>query len=751
MTNTNFKNYIDHEINVQIIDGILSRATEWDWFINYVNDNFDLNDITNWNDFNSKLTRLKKVYAHIIRIIEIGGNFSSLHPGLTADLFHIAKFQIGEFRIEEISSLIDTLFGEVFLLVVWLTKLHNSGNESDDWINYRVLLLKNYSNLVNMVAFVDVQDEIISYAKAIKLDGWEEPLRCLLDNLNNIHYPYQDDFFEKYGDALYNADAFSFQRLKSNTIDTWEEKYLLDMVHISFDDGKIIPAFISGTLETPDSKIWDQRIITHMIDFFNNHVATFILESIQYIIFGVIPSNDTVLSHCTLLTDHFRNNECHEALRCSSFKMISYLFENKAMKLVLNDEPYRLMLKELKKCDFPEALIEMQESFIPISKSQKEIIKKYSINQFSLIDGVSSRGEFLNFLDILESPRYINNEQFEKINDKFYFLVSGGIDALVPSLFYEFMVFLFDINHKGVNVDKKKVNQAMIDLQNLWQDEYHQKQIENMQVYRIEEVIKVKEIEDFNKGAITDPVGFARSIMITTQESLIELLKSISEHPILYSVSAIDITKYFPIKRELINYKSDSVEEYLKSYIEEILENYGYKLRNRLDIDTYVQAINVISKQNLLSSIPLLIDEEQLYEEVTSRCSLELIEYERRLKLAHITQLFPILEIKIRDLAKLLGIVTFKIQKNNFMSFKDPSSLLREIIKEVFDISRSFDRIPDILFVYNVMFNTNSLNIRNELIHGRNYEEGDGLHFAFRATLISILMIQNRIDVLLNN
>lgn len=44
-----------------------------------------------------------------------------------------------------------------------------------------------------------------------------------------------------------------------------------------------------------------------------------------------------------------------------------------------------------------------------------------------------------------------------------------------------------------------------------------------------------------------------------------------------------------------------------------------------------------------------------------------------------------------------------------------------------------------------------SYNIRNECVHGRDYLEGNSLHFAFRATLMAIAMVNFRIKTIQDN
>lgn len=69
----------------------------------------------------------------------------------------------------------------------------------------------------------------------------------------------------------------------------------------------------------------------------------------------------------------------------------------------------------------------------------------------------------------------------------------------------------------------------------------------------------------------------------------------------------------------------------------------------------------------------------------------------------------------------------------------------------IFTDQHSFENVPDLIYVYNVMYNGNSFNVRNECIHGRDYLSGDRFKFAFRATLFAIYMIEFRIRTIKDN
>ena len=186
-------------------------------------------------------------------------------------------------------------------------------------------------------------------------------------------------------------------------------------------------------------------------------------------------------------------------------------------------------------------------------------------------------------------------------------------------------------------------------------------------------------------------------------------------------------------------------------YVKDVRDKKGYKLLNQLKTEIFVSGIHDRYRWNTQSALSLFIKEEELYNIVKKETEIELLPYSNTISLALITQLFPILEIKIREMVTYFGIFPFKENMNEFMQYNDPSSLLRELLKMIFAEQHSFENVPDLIYVYNVMYNGNSFNVRNECIHGRDYLSGGSFKFAFRATLFAIHMIEFRIKTIKNN
>ena len=216
-------------------------------------------------------------------------------------------------------------------------------------------------------------------------------------------------------------------------------------------------------------------------------------------------------------------------------------------------------------------------------------------------------------------------------------------------------------------------------------------------------------------------------------------------------MNRIIIDPIFPKESSNIKLDRHDVDKLLEKQVKSIVDNKSYKFLNILKPNQYMLALHEDYIRNVTFLTTIFNRTEELYLYLNSCSRFNFIEFDKEIKIAHITQLFPLLEEKIRELARLSGYNPFKMKKKEFMNYRDPSSILREIITEVFNLTDSFENIPDLLFVYHFMYNSNSLNIRNECIHGRDFLSGERLILAFKVTMLSIQMIENRIKLIKEN
>lgn len=339
-----------------------------------------------------------------------------------------------------------------------------------------------------------------------------------------------------------------------------------------------------------------------------------------------------------------------------------------------------------------------------------------------------------------------------KTSEKFDSVIELNDNMILTSkAFYRYMLFLINVHNGSKNVDNRTLNAEMIRIQKLWHETYFKKQFNVLHEMSHEIEIPTEEINRFNDLCLLNPIIFAQHCIPCTERDVLEIMKLASENVLIFFADHIIAAPIFPFENNSINYHKHNIDNCLLDYVNKIKKNKWYKLSNILDSDKYMLSIHKRFKINTQLMMYLFDKERELYELITAETDIDLLPYSQEISLGMVTQLFPILEIKIRELVTLLGRFPYKMNKDEFMQNNDPSSLLREIIEDIYNEQGSFENIADFMYIYNIMYNSNSFNIRNECIHGRDYMHSDNLKFAFKATLFAIYMVVFRIKTIQDN
>lgn len=607
--------------------------------------------------------------------------------------------------------------------------------------------IKNFWQLYDLRGIQAEKDFVSNEIEKIDLKNFEVPKNIFIDNFNQILHESDAEFIEKYESELVNANAFNFTNLNLD-YGTWQERYLLNMVNISFMKRKIQPMFSTNDgSENPDITMWTEEILEDLKIYFANEVSDFIIETISYVLHGNEMSVEVKTRHIELLLEYLKDKEDYAIINCSSFKIVSYVFEDKLTSDILENEEYRALLEWIHSEEDIDMIESLQEYRYPISRKQKNILNEYYRTKYETIDEINDLVLLTRYLNDKDIVKEIDQEYFEKLKNKFRKILNKESGVEIASLFIDYMGFLFQLSNNQ-KIEKQNRQIEIIKVQNLWQKDYYEEQVSNLQVHTQKLTIPSAEIESINQLLLNNPLGFLNNLFPSSDENLIEKMQSISSTPLYHMVSKIEIKEQFP-ERDEIDLKDNSIDEMLAEKINETLETRGYKFRNIMKVEEYLTGVHEQKKRSL-TYISNMINLEELYSKIYPLSEYPLIEYHDNILVAHLTQLFPLLEIKIRDLSKIIGISPYKNNMRDFMKYNDPSTLLKKMIENIYRSSNSFENIPDLLFVYNTMYNSNSLNIRNESIHGREYLLSSQLRFAIVSTLISILAIDYRIKLILN-
>ena len=102
-------------------------------------------------------------------------------------------------------------------------------------------------------------------------------------------------------------NCFNFQLLNREKVLTWQENMLLDMVKTSIENGKIIPLASNEKGQEPNCSDWTPEVIKKLKNFFNNEIADFILESIEFLLYEEVPSKKVIERHLELVLNELDN------------------------------------------------------------------------------------------------------------------------------------------------------------------------------------------------------------------------------------------------------------------------------------------------------------------------------------------------------------------------------------------------------------------------------------------------------------
>ena len=302
--------------------------------------------------------------------------------------------------------------------------------------------------------------------------------------------------------------------------------------------------------------------------------------------------------------------------------------------------------------------------------------------------------------------------------------------------------WLKSINHKKIQLD-------MINAQEYWNKKVYKEQLNNLHYYSTTTEIASGDVKKYNELLLDNPVMIAKFCIPTSDEELLNSMINLSKNPLLHMVRRISLNSFYPIEEKTVKFEHHEVDKMLGEQIDRILKDSGYKLLNKIDSKSFVSYYHKELERRANINSSFIENDDKIYDYINKHTDLELLPFVKdKIMLGHITQLFPVLEYIIRELGKFFWVFPFKEKADEFMKYKDPSSILREILALVFEETGSFENVPDLLFVYHYMYNSYSLNVRNECIHGRDYTEGDRLKLGFKITLLSIYMIMFRIRII---
>ncbi len=735
-------NYFEHEYNVRYVDGILEHSQEWQWLFDYVEKQYSFSNPEDWHEFVHSSIPLEGLVRRFQEVKSICPKEWLIRNAYIKDAWFLSDFSLGIIGEKECLSQLSTVTGKALLLSLWVSSLLNSDNDLSDF-SIKVLQETNCYEIYNLNSIEENIDDINKLIDDIALTGIDVVKRTLNDNVSEEHYKANQEFYDEIRFIVSNGSFFNYANLSAKSGVSWEENLVRTVTGYGLckaNDTGLVLGY---------SKEEIQRARTNL----ENEDVTFLLESVLFYSFNVCPSDSCIEKHCNYVYKQLQNEEdLFEALHCPSAEVLSTVFKEKIKGEWTNSVAYRQMITALHKFNNPEQIRIIKKKGFPNSKEQRRSYSQYCKSKYKTVENMTALYQLRDYLEDEDVFCEIDNKYFVLLGGKFDELVlKEGNSVRVSDAFYQYMIFLSNVRERNLSIDKRIIQPEMLRIKELWTTEYYEKAIAEMHVSSNKVEVPSIAIEKYNKQVLANPIILARSCMQYDEEHIVDYMADAADNAISLFTRRMELSSDFPRKCDEVIFNKHDIDLAFLEIVRDIEIRKGYKFLNRLNPEKFVFAIYQRFKTQTRFAVQMFCKDEELYSLVKEHSELELIEYYNEISLAIVTQLYPLLECKIRKLVSLLGIFPYKTKEYEFMQANDPSSLLRILLKKIYDEQKSFENVVDLLFVYNTMYNSNILNVRNECIHGRAYITGDDLKYAFRLTLLCIHMISFRIQTISDN
>lgn len=734
------RRYFDQKFKTRFSKQTMSKEVDFQWVIEEMENEFEYpkSDINTFDDFFTVLVNYDLHVNYFIRIYEIDKQKLNINNEFVNLLSNIAKFARKEIPLNDILKNNKyqnfTILYTLGIIAGFVQKSKTAGTyDFSMFVYYNWFELHQIKNMPKK--YQKCINKLLAKLNILEKSKIQD---IYSKNFKEIVEPYNTSNLKCLND--YNK-MFSGYGYKRNQFCTWQENYLLDMSKLHSSISEIIPTFSSYNWKFPNCDLWNKKILDNMKNFFkDNNDALFVLDIIDYRL------NDKILR---LDTQRIVFNQI---LKIIKNKTNVYEFDNvwfyilvKCMKeknSFIRNNINQIYIALRKKRNIQIVLFLKENGFI-INKELQQRIDRFYINRIKTIEKIE---ELSDFNDLLTDKYIIKNINFDMINnikEIFHKLIKMQDSNLqVSSCFYNMIILLIE---SKLILNNDLIDTYIFEILNLWHEKYYEKMKALLHMYTYTTKIKTVELEKYNEYFLENPLVVLRHCFTWSEENIVNKMAEISEHALVAKLKSntIYISEFIPYYKEIDLKQTNSLENLISQYLENVQIKYEEQLLNPNMMPIEYLYSMYESYKLILTNFINAIDENSykiMYNNIKdSFLKYKLLAYPKEIKMAYITQLIPLLEILIRELGIKNNVIPFKEKKNQIHVMKDSSTILLAIIKKKYKKNRNFEELEIYMFLYNYLYNVNSLNLRNELIHAREYLENDSqMTFAFRVLIIGI-------------
>lgn len=643
-------------------------------------------------------------------------------------------------------------FSDALCIASFGTRLINCVSDRRYFYNPRLLLLSNLHQLYDFESLGDDKRRFAELAKSVDLPGFEKVVATLESNFSGLSVSVDEQYVSALMDEHFDANFLSFKNIEGRLFRTWQEALLCDSLSLSFSNGSIEPKarFRSGE-EYPDTSTWSHNVLSLAKEAMRDDRAICVIEVLEYCKCGKTPAMKSQDLLVDLLLGHVEKccnaNDPIWKLSCTALKVVRSLLDSKKLEEKAKEKYFKSLLGLLSSVSGYDEIRFMKENGLPCTKKQKELFLAKTKRWAK--DSLASTACAQDLIAILKDPRSSKYCDFDdaKLSFELFLEYAREVDVATAELFYCAMMFYIDIQDNP-QVDNMWTRGTLITLRHLWQEYYYEAVVANMQVISHEGTVSGEVVKQFNKDFLERPHAVARSLFLQSDDDIVKNLESMAEHVLVFHVNKTTISEYYP-EHIHVSYERDArpIDNMIASEIMRVYRENSYRFLNAMSEREVINGYY----DHLSSTIEIgasFIDAKPVYEWIVENAPshYELLSFpEVQPTLAHLTQLFPVLENIIREIGEWFAIVPFQADRDSYTRLKDVVSVLSGLIGEVQEITGTIQGCNEFLFVYHVMYSPNGFNVRNDCIHGRQYQGPTDVARAFRLTVICVYMMLKRL------
>ena len=734
------RKYFDQTFKTKFSEQTMNKMQEYQWVVEEMEQEFEYpeKDVQTFDEFMSCFHKYESHFFYFIRIYEIDKSELTINNEFLKIISNIAKYSLKEITIKRV---IDNEKYKNFTILLLLGILGSivQKNKNHGSYDFGMFVYYNWFELHDLDSIS--KDNLIKIDKLLKKMDIKETKKIIEiynDNINKIEKKYNNNNLNslKQYHKLFNNSGYKNMRFC-----TWQENFLLTMSRIRLTISEIVPLFSNNHEKIPNYDAWNKEIIKKLkLFFYDNDDATTIINIIDYKL-----NNEKIIEKTQKIA-------FNEALKIIKSKNKPYEYDNIWFNIIIEymriDKSYinkniGTIFIELKKKRNIEIILFLKENGFKIDSEMRKKINDYYMKRIKSIEKIQLLYEFNEFIKDQYIKTNINIEIVNKIRKIFLDLIKKqNTDIEVSLSFYNIINFYIEI--KG-RLNDELINKYVFELLDLWQNDYYQQSLNSLSMRSYKQTIENKEIKKFNRAFIENPIISLRSSFSWNEKKILNKMKKTSEHALsaMIKENTIYIDKFFPYMKKIDITTHDSLEKILSQYLERIQIKYEEQLLNS-NMKSVEYIYSIFEENNYYINLFVNLLDKETYEKMyadikQSFLKYDLLEYPQRVTVAHITQLIPLLELLIRELGIKNNVLPFKEKKNQIHVMKDSSTILQSIIKNSYKMSNNFENIEVYLFLYNNLYNVNFLNLRNELIHARQYlDDQQEMDFAFKVFVLSI-------------